>query len=103
MSHYPRTPWGDKSEESARVFIRRHRKKILILLAGGVVLVIAALAALAIFFFSVVLPTGTNLAKQAVQSGGTGDAVTSFGQWIQQMLGDANLMQWITLLLQFSN
>lgn len=103
MSHYPRSPWSDNSEDPMRLFIRRHKKKILIILGIGSILAIAAVVALAIFFFSVVLPAGTNIAQQAVQSGGTGDAATSFGQWMKQMLGDANLMQWITLLLQFNN
>ncbi len=103
MSHYQKYPWRDSPSDPVRLFIRRNRKKILIILGIGIVLVIAALIALAIFFFAVVLPTGTNIAQQAVQSGGAASTAASFIQWVQQTLGSANLMQWAALFLQFNN
>lgn len=103
MSHYPQSPWKDDSPDPVRLFIRRNRKTILILLGIGVVLVIAAFVTLAVFFFTVVLPAGSDIAKQAVQSGGTAGTAKSFINWVQQTLKNANLMQWVTLLLQFNN
>lgn len=94
---------GYPDNDGARLFIRRNRKKILIFLGIGVVLVITALTALAIFFFTVLLPAGTDTAKQAVPSGDIAGAVKSFINWIQQTLSKINVMQWITLLLQFNN
>ncbi len=103
MSHYPQSPWKDDSPDPVRFFIRRNRKKILIFLGIGVVLVIAAFVTLAVFFFTVVLSAGSDIAKQAVPSGNAAGATTSFLNWIQQTLKNANLMQWVTLLLQFNN
>lgn len=103
MPHYPQSPWKDNPPDPVRLFIRRNRKKILILLGIGIVFVIAIFIAFAVFFFTVMLPAGTDIAKQAVQSGDTAGATKSFINWIQQTLSSANLMQWITLLLQFNN
>lgn len=94
---------GYPDNERLRLFIRRNRKKILILLGIGIVLVIVALVALAVFFSTVVLPAGTDIAKQAVQPGDTAGATQSFINWAQQTLSNTNVMQWITLLLQFNN
>ena len=103
MSHYPQSPWKDDSPDPVRIFIRRNRKKIIILMGIGVVLVIAVFITLAVFFFTVVLPAGSGIAEQAVQSVGTAGAAKSFINWLQQTLRNTNLMQWVTLLLQFNN
>lgn len=103
MSHYPQPPWTNDSSDPLRLFIRRNRKKILILLGIGIVLVIAVFIALAVFFFTVVLPAGTDFAKQAAQSGATADPTKSFINWIQQTLSSTDVMRWIALLLQLNN
>lgn len=103
MSHYAQSPWKDDPSDPVRLFIRRNRKKILIFIAIASVLIVATLVAFAAFFFTVVVPAGSGLAKQAVQSAGEGGSFSSFINWVQQTLGNTNFMQWVTLLLQFNN
>lgn len=102
MSHYPQPPGGGDRPDPARLFIRRNRKKIFIAFGIGIVLVLAALVALSVFFFTVIVPVGTDIAKQAVQSDAAAGSANSFLNWIQQTLINNDLMQWITLLLQFN-